>query len=90
MGNSPQTPVSSYDMAAIGLRGCVSSKSWVNMAKPGGIDIRLAQFSVTGSTSSKPSSSSSSSKDEDDQIEGLAEFKHALRALRGEMSFALP
>ncbi len=26
MGNNPQTPVSSYDMAAIGLRGCVSSK----------------------------------------------------------------
>jgi hypothetical protein len=90
MGNSPQTPVSSYDMAAIGLRGCVSSKGWVNIANPGGSGIRLAQFSMTGSTSSKPSSSSSNSKDEDDQIEGLAEFKLALRALRGAMSFALP
>ncbi len=90
MGNSPQTPVSSYDMAAIGLRGCVSSKGWVNIANPGGSDIRLAQFSMTSSTSSKPSSSSTSSKDEDDQIEGIAEFKLALRALRGAMSFALP
>ncbi len=90
MGNSPQTPVSSYDMAAIGLRGCVSSKGWVNIANPGGSGIRLAQFSMTGSTSSKPSSSSSTSKDEDNQIEGLAEFKLALRALRGAMSFALP
>jgi hypothetical protein len=90
MGNSPQTPVSSYDMAAIGLRGCVSSKGWVNTANPGGSGIRLAQFSMTGSTSSKPSSSSTSSKGEDDQIEGIAEFKLALRALRGAMSFALP
>jgi hypothetical protein len=77
-------------MAAIGLRGCVSSKGWVNIANPGGSGIRLAQFSMTGSTSSKPSSSSSTSKDEEDQIEGLAEFKLALRALRGAMSFALP
>jgi hypothetical protein len=82
MGNSPQTPVSSYDMAAIGLRGCVSSKGWVNIANPGGSGIRLAQFSMTGSTSSKSNSSTSNSKDEDEQIEGIAEFKLALRALR--------
>jgi hypothetical protein len=79
MGNSPQTPVSSYDMAAIGLRGCVSSKGWVNIANPGVSGIRLAQFSMTGSTSSRTSSSSSSSTDEDEQIEGIAEFKLALR-----------
>jgi hypothetical protein len=90
MGNRPQTPVSSYDMATIGLRGCVSSKGCVNIANPGGSGIRLAQFSMTGSTSSKTSSSSSSSKDEDEQIEGIAEFKLALRALRAAMSFALP
>jgi hypothetical protein len=90
MGNSPQTPVSSYDMADIGLRGCVSSKGWVNIANPGGSSIKVAQFSMTGSTSSKSSSSSSNSKDEEDQLEGLAEFKPALRALRAAMSFAPP
>jgi hypothetical protein len=90
MGNSPQTPVSSYDMAAIGLRGCVSSKGWVNIANPGGSGIRLAQFSMTGSTSSKTNNSTNNSKDEDEQIEGIAEFKLALRALRAAMSFALP
>jgi hypothetical protein len=90
MRNSPQTPVSSYDMAAIGLRGCVSSMGWVNIANPGGSGIRLAQFSMTGSTSTKTSSSSNNSKEKEEQIEGLAEFKLALRALRAAMSFALP
>ena len=45
---------------------------------------------MTGSTSSKTNNSTSSSKDEDEQIEGIAEFKLALRALRAAMSFALP
>jgi hypothetical protein len=90
MGNSPQTPVSSYDMAAIGLRGCVSSKGWVNIANPGGSGIRLAQFSMTGSTSSKANNSNNTSKEDEDQIEGLAELKLALRALRAATSFALP
>ncbi len=76
-------------MGAIGLRGCVSSKGWVNIANPGGIGIRLAQFSMTGSTLTKTNSSSNNSKDEDEQIEGLAEFKLVLRALRAAMSFAL-
>jgi hypothetical protein len=87
MGNSPQTPVSLYDIAAIGLRGCVSSKGWVNIANPGGSGIRLAQFRMTGSTSTKTSSSSNNNKDEEEQIESLAEFKLAIRALRAAMSF---
>ncbi len=45
---------------------------------------------MTGSTSTKPSNSNNNSKDEEDQIEGLAELKLALRALRAAMSFALP
>jgi hypothetical protein len=45
---------------------------------------------MTGSTSSKANSSNSTSKEDEDQIEGLAELKLALRALRAAMSFALP
>ena len=91
LGNTPQTPISSYDMAAIGLRGCVTSKGWVNIASPGNSGIRLAQFSMTGSTSSKQGNASNSSfQDESDSIEVLAEFKLALRALRAAMSYALP
>lgn len=90
LGNSPQTPISSYDMAAIGLRGCVSSKGWINIASPGSSSIRLVQFSMTGSTASKSSTSSGQVSEDNDSIEVLAEYKLALRALRAAMCYALP
>jgi len=90
LGNTPQTPISSYDMAAIGLRGCVSSKGWINIASPGSSAIRLSQFSMTGSTGSKSSAATGSSPADHDEFEVLAEYKLALRALRAAMCYALP
>ena len=90
MGISPQTPISSYDMAAIGLRGCVTAKGWINIANPGTSNIKLVQFSMTGSTSTKPASSSNNNTEEVENIEVLAEYKLALRALRAAMCYALP
>ena len=84
MGNSGHAPVSSYDMAAIGLGGCVSAKGWVELHCPASPNLSIKMFGM-GSAVSR------SSKDEEfPDLEDLADFKSALRVLRGAMSYVHP
>ena len=86
LGNSGHTPVSSYDMAAIGLGGCVSARGWVEIHSPASPTISIKMFSM-GSSASKPSGS----RDDDfPELEDLADFKSAVRVLRGAMSYVHP
>ena len=84
MGSSGHPPLSTYDMSAIGLGGCVSAKGWVEIHNPSSPNLSIKMFSIGGCTSR-------SSKDEDfPDLEDLSELKSAIRVLRGAMVFVHP
>ena len=83
-GSGPQ-PLSTYDMASIGLGGSVSAKGWVELHNPASPFLSIKMFSMNSCVSK------SKSADADiPDLEDLSEFKAALRVLRGAMSFVHP
>lgn len=91
LGNSGHQALASYDMASVGLQGCVSNKGWVVIANPGSSQLRVRYFNITSCSSKVLSTRGTSDKDEiSATIEELGEFKLALRALRVAMSFVHP
>ena len=85
MGTAGHTPLSSYDMASIGLGGCVSAKGWVEIHDPASSSISIKMFSL-GNTEKK----SKSHDAEFQEMEDLREFKNALRTLRAAMACVHP
>ena len=84
LGSKGHPPLSTYDMAAIGLGGCVSSKGWVEIHNPSSATISIKMFSMGSCTRV-------TTKDEDfPDLEDLSELKAALRVLRGAMAFVHP
>ena len=81
--------IGSYDMAAVGLGGFVTSKGWLELHNPGSSRMSLRMFSINNCGSRM----SSSKSDKDDRLEDIletGEFKLALRALRVAASFVMP
>ena len=84
LGSSGHPPLSTYDMSAIGLGGCVTAKGWVEIHNPSSPNLSIKMFSMGGCTSR-------SSKDEEfPDLEDLSELKAAIRVLRGAMVFVHP
>ena len=81
MGEGGHVPLATYDMASIGLGGCVTPKGWVALHDPATPDISIKMFSM-GNCSSKSKEARDS---EFPEMEDLVEFKTALRVLRGAM-----
>lgn len=91
LGNVGHLALSSYDMASVGLQGCVSSKGWTIIANPGSSQLKVRYFSITSCSSKVLSTRNNTEVDEvSATIEELGEFKLALRALRVAMGFVHP
>ena len=91
IGLTGYPPIGSYDMAAVGLAGFITSRGWVEIHNPSSPRIRLQQFSINNcSSKSGRSGKDASDQDTDGEIFELAEFKLALRALRTAASFVRP
>ena len=86
MGNKGHVPLSTYDMACIGLGGCVSPRGWIELHSPASPSLSIKMFCMGSSVGR-----SSQSKDEEfPDVEDLSEFKSAVRVLRGAMSMVHP
>jgi len=85
LGGGGYPPLSTYDMASIGLGGCVSARGWVELADPSSTSISIKMFSM-GNTERRSKSQDSDFHD----MEDLTEFKNALRVLRAAMSCVNP
>ncbi len=90
-------PISTYDMAAVGLAGYVQPKGWVEIANPGSPNMKLKLFNINnvavgsgGGGNITFGGSSVSFGEEQKEMQNVGEFKLALRAVRTAMSFALP
>jgi hypothetical protein len=91
LGNAGHPALSSYDMASVGLQGCISSKGWTLIANPGSSQLRVRYFSITCCSSKVISTRDNKDSSEySASIEELGEFKLALRALRVAMGFVHP
>lgn len=91
LGSSGHLALSSYDMASVGLQGCVSSKGWTLLPNPGCSQLRIRYFSITSCSSKVLSTRDNKELNEvSASIEELGEFKLALRALRVAMGFVHP
>lgn len=86
MGNNGHPCVGTYDMAAIGLGGCVTPRGWVEIHSPSSPNLSIKMFAM-GSAVGK---ARGGTDDEYPELEDLGEFKTALRVLRGAMSFVHP
>ena len=86
MGDRGHPALSTYDMASIGLGGCVSSQGWVELHDPASASISIRMFAM-GNCVSRPKSA----QDEDfPEMCDLSEFKAAIRVLRGAMAYVHP
>ena len=84
MGGKGHPPVSTYDLASIGLGGSVSARGWVELHDPSSTTISIKMFSMGNTTKGK-------GHDADfHDMENLAELKNALRALRAAMCSVHP
>ena len=83
-GNGPP-PLSTYDMASIGLGGSVSAKGWVEIHNPSSPFLSIKMFSMNSCVAKSKSTDS-----EFPELEDLSELKAALRVLRGAMAFVHP
>ena len=84
LGSSGHPPLSTYDMGAVGLGGCVTSKGWVELHNPSSPTISIKMFAM-GNCSSK-----AGKDNEFPELEDLSELKAALRVLRGAMAYVHP
>ena len=84
LGSKGHPPLSTYDMAAIGLGGCVSAKGWVEIHSPSSPSLSIKMFSMGSCTKTL-------NKDEEfPEMEDMSELKAALRVLRGAMAYVHP
>ena len=87
MGDKGHSALSTYDMASIGLGGCVSAKGWVELHDPASASLSIRMFSMGNCVSR---GTKSARDDEFPEMADLSEFKAAIRVLRGAMVFVHP
>ena len=86
MGPKGHVPLSTYDMASIGLGGCVTARGWVEVHDPSSPSLSIKMFMMGNCVMKKKED-----KDQDfPDMEDVTELKMALRVLRGAMSFVHP
>ena len=85
MGGNGTVPLSTYDMASIGMGGSVSAKGWVEIHNPSSPFISIRMFSMNSCVAKSKTPDA-----ELPEMEDLSEFKAALRVLRGAMAFVHP
>jgi len=92
-------PLANYDMAAIGLMGCVTARAWKELHNPGSMNNTVKLYSPSNMTSSTGSTKRLSLVDGDrsinvgeslKEISDLEELKLAVRAMCRAAQFALP
>jgi hypothetical protein len=98
-GLETMEPLSTYDMGAVGLQGCVTAKGWLELGNPGSMGLCLKQFSPTNiGTSSGFSRRFSLAEGEaainigDDlkEIADMKSFDHAMRAMCHAARMVMP
>ena len=82
IGIKPMPAIGSYDMAAVGLTGYVSSRGWAELHVLTSQKISVRMFNNHGTGKGR--------KDEEDGHMEVADFKLALRALRTAAAFVMP
>ena len=88
LGEKGTVPISTYDMASVGLAGYVSKRGWCEMHDPGSDAISIKMFNINSCTSKV--STVATQGEEFKDIVDLGEFKLALRAAREAMAFMFP
>jgi hypothetical protein len=86
-GSTAPPPIGSYDMAAIGLAGYVSSRGWVELSNPSSTKLSLKMFNINNCGAKQ---SSKKAGEADEEIQELGEFKLAVRVLRSAVSMVMP
>lgn len=91
IGLNGSCPVGSYDMAAIGLGGYVTSRGWCELHNPSSSKLSLRMFSINN-CGAKIAVEKSATPDVDglSEIAELGELKLALRTLRCAASMVMP
>jgi len=82
-------PLGNYDMSALGLGGCTTSRGWVDIANPGSARQSIKSFSLNNCGLRVAGSSSRDLKEDKDFTE-LGEFTTALRTMRTAVSLVHP
>jgi hypothetical protein len=91
IGLTGHPPVGNYNLSAVGLGGCVTSKGWLELHNPSSSKLSIKMFSINNCTARVGKSSATETLDQySDDILELGEFKLALRALRTAASFVHP
>ena len=87
-------PISTYNMAAIGLGGFISRKGWVKLHDLGSDSLSLKLFNINSCgnkiSSTATAGNSGTNAEEFKEINDLGEYKLALRVARGALSYVFP
>ena len=86
LGSSGHVPVSTYDMASIGMGGCVTPRGWIEIHNPASPHLSVKMFSMSSCINSNKNSSDL----EYPEMEDIFELKGAIRVMRGALAFAHP
>jgi len=92
LGLGGPAAIGSYDMAAVGMGGFVTSKGWMELHNPGSSRMSLRMFSINNCGSRAAGARGGpDSKDCDlEEIMEIGEFKLAVRAMRVAAGFCMP
>jgi hypothetical protein len=82
IGEAGHVPLSTYDLSSFGLGGCVTARGWVTIHQPASPNLSIKMFSM-GNCGGR--AGAGGQDEEYPDMENLAEFKSALRVLRGAM-----
>ena len=84
-------PISTYDMACMGLAGYITPRGWIELANPASSKLSIRLFNINNITSRQSSSRATSAVEDDaEDFTDLAEFQLALRAMRSAMMMVMP
>ena len=84
-------PISTYDMACMGLAGYITSRGWIELANPASTKLSIRLFNINNITTRQSSSRTSGDTEaEGDDFTDLSEFQLALRAMRSAMMMVMP
>jgi hypothetical protein len=92
-------PLSSYDMATVGLGGCVTNRGWVEIHNPASTSLSLKMFSSANMGSATAGTKRLTLADGEaainvgehlKEIVHMEELKHAIHAAGRAMAMALP
>jgi hypothetical protein len=91
IGLTGPPPVGNYDMSAVGLGGCVTSRGWIELHNPSSSKLSVKMFSINNCTAKTGRCSTAGNPETaNDDLQDLGEFKLALRTLRTAASFVHP